>query len=256
MPAADREEGPVVRIAAAGDLHCRESHREEIREAFAGLRGEADIVLLAGDLTTHGEPEQAEILVDAVRGLDLPVFTVLGNHDWHANRRDELVAALEAGGISVLDRSWVECEAAGLEIGLVGTKGFVGGFPGSHLPDFGEPSLRGIYHEGAEEVDALARGLEAVATCPIRIVLLHYAPTPATLVGEPEGIWTFLGTDRLAAPIREHEPDLVLHGHAHSGTFEGRIGNVPVHNVSQPVIARDFWIFELKGAARPTTPIH
>ena len=245
-----------MRIAAAGDLHCRDSHRDEIREAFTALRGEADLVLLAGDLTTHGEPEQAGVLVDAVRGLDLPVFSVLGNHDWHVDRRDELVAALEEGGIRVLDRSWVECRAAGLEVGVVGAKGFVGGFTGSHLPDFGEPSLRAIYHETTEEVEGLARGLEAIALCPIRIVLLHYAPTVDTLAGEPEGIWTFLGTDRLAAPIREHEPDLVLHGHAHAGSFEGRIGNVPVHNVSQPVMERDFWTFELRGAARATTPIH
>jgi Icc-related predicted phosphoesterase len=255
VPEIDSE-SPVVRVAAAGDLHCRESHREQIEAAFAGLTGEVDLVLLAGDLTTHGEPEQAQILVDAVRGLDVPVFTVLGNHDWHVNRRDELVAALEEGGIRVLDRSWVECRAAGLEVGVVGAKGFVGGFSGSHLPDFGEPSLRGIYREASEDVEALARGLEDIATCPIRVVLLHYAPTTETLVGEPEGIWPFLGTDRLAAPIREHEPDLVLHGHAHSGTFEGRIGNVPVHNVSQPVIGRDFWIFELRGPARATTPIH
>jgi Icc-related predicted phosphoesterase len=254
--AAEHDEAPVVRVAAAGDLHCRESHRDQIREAFAALRGEADLVLLAGDLTTHGEPDQARVLTDAVQEAGLPTFAVLGNHDWHCDRRDELVAALEGGGVRVLDRSWIECRAAGLEVGLVGVKGFVGGFPGSHLPDFGEPSLRGVYRETAAEVEALARGLEATALCPIRIVLLHYAPTAETLVGEPEGIWAFLGTDRLAAPIREHEPDLVLHGHAHSGSFAGRIGTVPVHNVSQPVIGRDFWVFELRGTPRATTPIH
>ena len=113
-------------------------------------------------------------------------------------------------------------------------KGFVGGFPGSHLPDFGEPSLRGIYAEAGEEALALDRGLREIAHCPVRVALLHYAPTTETLVGEPEPIWTYLGTDRLAAPILEHEPDLVLHGHAHHGTFEGRIGNVPVYNVSVP----------------------
>ena len=99
-------------------------------------------------------------------------------------------------------------------------------------------------------------GLRAVAMCPIRVVLLHYAPTGETLEGEPPGIWAFLGSDRLAAPIAEHEPDLVLHGHAHSGTFEGRIGEVPVYNVSVPVIGRDFWLFELDVTARARTPIH
>ncbi len=79
---------------------------------------------------------------------------------------------------------------------------------------------------------------------------VHYAPTEQTLAGEPETIWTMLGSDRLAAPIVEHEPDLVLHGHAHAGTVEGTIEGVPVFNVSVPVIKRDFWLFEHAGALR------
>lgn len=245
-----------LRIAAAGDLHYAEQRREEAVQALAALNGTADLVLLAGDLTTHGEPEQAAVLADACAPLDIPVFAVLGNHDWHANRRDELVQALAEGGIRVLDRDWAVCEAGGLEVGIVGVKGFVGGFPGSHLPDFGEPSLRSIYRETGREVEALDRGLREIALCPTRIVLLHYAPTEATIAGEPPGIWGYLGTDRLAAPIAEHEPDLVLHGHAHAGTFEGAIGNAPVYNVSVPVIGRDFWLFELDVSVRARTPIH
>jgi Icc-related predicted phosphoesterase len=245
-----------LRIAAAGDLHYSEQRREEAIAAVAALDGAADLVLLAGDLTTHGEPEQAAVLAEACAALEVPVFAVLGNHDWHVNRRDELVAARTDGGIRVLDRDWATCEAAGVEVGIVGVKGFVGGFPGSHLPDFGEPSLRAIYRETGREVEALDQGLREIALCPTRIVLLHYAPTEATIVGEPPGIWGYLGTDRLAAPIAEHEPDLVLHGHAHSGTFEGAIGNVPVYNVSVPVMGRDFWLFELDVSARARTPIH
>jgi Icc-related predicted phosphoesterase len=245
-----------LRIAAAGDVHCAEQHRDEIRDAFAALEGKADLILLAGDLTTHGEPEQGAVLADACAELDVPIFAVLGNHDWHANRRDELVDALGAGGVRVLDREWVTCEAAGLEIGIVGVKGFVGGFRGSHLPDFGEPSLRALYRETQREVDGLDQGLREIALCPTRIALLHYAPCEATIVGEAAGIWAFLGTDRLAAPIAEHEPDMVLHGHAHAGTFEGAIGEVPVYNVSVPVMGRDFWLFELDVAARARTAIH
>jgi Icc-related predicted phosphoesterase len=239
-----------LRIAAAGDVHCSEQHRDEIDRTVRGLVGKADLVLFAGDLTTHGEPEQAAVLADACAQLGVPAFAVLGNHDWHANRRDELVGVLEEGGIRVLDRSWAICEADGVEVGIVGVKGFVGGFPGSHLPDFGEPLLREVYRETTREVEALDRGLHEIAVCPTRIALLHYAPTAETIVGEEPGIWAFLGTDRLAAPIAEHEPDLVLHGHAHGGSFEGAIGAVPVYNVSVPVIERDFWLFELDVAAR------
>jgi uncharacterized protein len=245
-----------LRIAAAGDVHCSEQRREEIVAAVQEIGASADVVLFAGDLTTHGEPDQGAVLAEACAGLDIPVFAVLGNHDWHANRRDELVAVLEEGGIRVLDRSWSICSAGGLELGIVGIKGFVGGFPGSHLPDFGEPLLREVYSETTRDVEALERGLREIALCPARVVMLHYAPTEQTIVGEPEGIWAFLGSDRLASPIAQHEPDLVLHGHAHAGTFEGAIGSVPVYNVSVPVMGRDFWLFELDIPAPAHAPIH
>jgi Icc-related predicted phosphoesterase len=222
----------------------------------AALDGTADLVLLAGDLTTHGEPEQGAVVAEAFAALDIPVFAVLGNHDWHADMRDELVAVLGEGGVRVLDRDWAICDCGGREVGVVGVKGFVGGFSGnSHLPDFGEPLLRAVYRETSLEVDALDRGLREIAMCPTRIVLLHYAPIEATIAGEPPGIYTFLGTDRLAAPIAELEPDLVLHGHAHAGTFEGSIGATPVYNVSVPVIERDFWLFELDVPIRQRAPI-
>jgi Icc-related predicted phosphoesterase len=246
----------AVRIAAAGDIHCHEGNREATAAAFAALEGRADLVLLAGDLSTHGEPQQAEILADAVRDLDIPVFTVLGNHDWHVDRADDFNAVLEEAGITVLERSHAIPCVQGVEIGIVGAKGFVGGFPGSHLPDFGEPLMREVYAETTRDVEAIDSGLRAVAHCPVRIVLLHYAPTEQTLRGEPQTIWTMLGSDRLAAPIAVHEPDLVLHGHAHAGTFEGAIGTVPVYNVSVPVMERDFWVFEVAGLERATAPVH
>ena len=255
-PPADRLECRI-RIAAAGDVHFgRDADRERAAAAFAGLAERVDLVLLAGDLTTHGEPEQAAILAEACTGLGVPVLTVLGNHDWHSNRRDEVVPVLEEAGIVVLERSHHVLELCGAEVGIVGTKGFVGGFEGSHLPDFGEPLLRRVYAEGMEEVSALDAGLRAIALCPFRIVLLHYAPTVDTLHGERRDIWAFLGTDRLAVPIREHQPDLVLHGHAHAGTFEGRIGEVPVYNVSVPVMGEDWWEFELEGTTRLPSEVH
>jgi Icc-related predicted phosphoesterase len=180
---------------------------------------------------------------------------VLGNHDWHVNRAGEVTALLQEAGITVLDRAGWTCALGDVEVGVVGAKGFVGGFPGSRLPDFGEPLLRELYAETTREVEALGRGLKDIAHCQVRIVLLHYAPTVETLAGEPEGIWSMLGSDRLAPPIAEHEPDMVLHGHAHAGTFRGQIGAVPVYNVSVPVMARDFWVFELSGLERAVAPL-
>jgi uncharacterized protein len=245
-----------VRVAAAGDVHCAPENRDAILTAFDAIDGEADVVLLAGDLTTHGEPEQGEILAEACRGMSTPVVAVLGNHDLHANRAGELVEVLRDAGIEVLERSHTTVGAPGCQIGVAGTRGFVGGFKGLGLPDFGEPSLRGIYAETTAEVEALSKGLHEVALCPFRIALLHYAPIADTLEGEPREIWTFLGSDRLGAPILEHRPDLVLHGHAHAGRLEGALDGVPVYNVSVPVMGQDFWLFELSGAAQAAAAIH
>jgi Icc-related predicted phosphoesterase len=246
----------VLRVAAVGDVHCDPVRREEAIATFAGVGDDADLLLIAGDLTTTGEPEQAAVLVDAVREAGIPVFAVLGNHDHHAGRAEEIVRELDAGGIHVLERDHATCRIGDLEVGIVGTKGFVGGFQGSHLPDFGERILRDVYRETTLEVAALDRGLKAVAGCAVRLVVLHYAPCTDTIEGEPPGIWTMLGSDRLAAPVVEHEPDLVVHGHAHAGTFEGRLADVPVFNVSVPVMKRDFWVFELACAERRASAIH
>jgi Icc-related predicted phosphoesterase len=241
-----------VRLAAAGDVHADASRRADLEAAFSGLRGNADLVLLAGDLTTHGNPEEAQVLAQASQLAELPVFAVLGNHDWHSNRVDELNAVIEETGVTVLDRSWATSDVDGESVGIVGTKGFVGGFPGSHMPDFGEPLLREVYAETGREVDALEAGLRATAECDYRVVLLHYSPTLMTLKGERPEIAAFLGSDRLAHPIADHCPDLVLHGHAHAGRFDGTIGSVPVFNVALPM-KREFWVFEL-SADRPRAP--
>ena len=235
----------VIRIAAAGDVHASEATRERVERAFAQVESEADVILLAGDLTTTGEPEQACVLADACRELSIPVFAVLGNHDCHAGRGADIGAVLEEAGVRMLDRSWKTCHIAGLELGVVGTKGFVGGFPGCVLPDFGEPLLRQVYAETTLEAEAIARGLREI---DLRVVLLHYAPVEATVMGEPEGIHVLLGSDRLATPIAECGADLVLHGHAHAGSFQGHIGQIPVYNVAVHVTGRDFWIFDLEGA--------
>jgi Icc-related predicted phosphoesterase len=234
-----------LRIAAAGDVHAVEPLRERLARAFATITGECDLVLLAGDLTTHGLPEQAAVLADACRSVSVPVIAVLGNHDHHSGQPEQIKDALRRGGVIVLDRDHTILEVGDAEVGVVGTKGFVGGFPGAEIPDFGEPPLRQIYQETSLEVEALERGLEAIAGCHKRIVLLHYAPIVDTIIGEPEAIWAFLGSGRLAGPIGMHRPEIVVHGHAHHGVTRGSIGTVPVYNVAVHVTGQDFVHFTI-----------
>src|SRR6266536_2009297 len=135
--------GPI-RIASAGDIHCgtQPADVERVERAFASLEPNLDAILLAGDLTTCGDPAEAQVLADICERLPVPVFAVLGNHDWHANRTHEVVATLARGGIHMLERSSATIDVRGTGVAIVGLKEFVGGFPDWTLPDFGEPLLR------------------------------------------------------------------------------------------------------------------
>ena len=233
-----------IRIAAAGDIHTSPTSRADTAAAFAAVADRADLVLLAGDLTQHGQVDEAEVVADACRGLPVPVVAVLGNHDYHSDRQADITAALVDAGVVVLDRSSTILQVDGVTVGVAGVKGFVGGF-GRQWANFGEPLFRQAYAETTADVEALDTALAAIAGATVRVALLHYAPTAETLEGEPRELWLVLGAERLATPIAEHRPDLVLHGHAHAGSPNGAIDGVPVHNVAVHVTGEPFAVFTL-----------
>jgi Icc-related predicted phosphoesterase len=242
----------TIRVAAAGDIHAGSAERDRVREAFERVDAQADLILLAGDLTQRGQVDEVCVVADACRDLAIPVVAVLGNHDWQSDRPADLVRALAEAGVVVLDGTHTILPVQGVSVGIAGVKGFVGGF-GNQWANFGEPLFRQAYAETTKDVDGLERGLAAIEPCAVRIALLHYSPVEATLQGEPERLWLVLGADRLAGPIRNHRPDLVVHGHAHHGSFEGEIDGVPVYNVAVHVMGREFWIFELDAERRAVT---
>jgi Icc-related predicted phosphoesterase len=243
----------AIRIAAAGDIHAGSSEHDRVGEAFRRVEEQADVILLAGDLTQHGQVDEVCVVADACRNLSVPVVAVLGNHDWHSDRPGDLARALADAGVIVLERSHAVLSVAGVSVGVAGVKGFVGGF-GNEWANFGEPIFREAYAETTRDVDGLDQGLQAIEACAVRLGLLHYSPVAATLAGEPERLWIVLGADRLAGPIRKHRPDLVVHGHAHHGAFEGDVDGVPVYNVAVHVMGREFWVFELDAKQRTPAP--
>ena len=245
--------GRTIRVAAAGDIHAGTADADRVRDAFRRVGDQADLILLAGDLTQHGQVDEVCSVADACRDLETPVVAVLGNHDWQSDRPEDLGRALSEAGVVVLERSHTVLPVGGVSVGVVGVKGFVGGF-GQQWANFGEPIFREAYAETTKDVEGLERGLAAIEPCAVRIGLLHYAPTELTLFGEPERLWLVLGAERLAGPIRAHRPDIVLHGHAHHGSFEGDIDGVPVYNVAVHVMGRAFWIFELDAEQHAPQP--
>jgi Icc-related predicted phosphoesterase len=243
----------TVRVAAAGDIHAGAAERDRVREAFERVEEQTDLILLAGDLTLHGQVDEVEVVADACRELSVPVVAVLGNHDWHSDRPADLARSLAEAGVVVLGRSHTILRINGVSVGIAGVKGFVGGFH-QQWANFGEPIFREAYAETTRDVEGLEAGLAAIEPCAVRLALLHYSPVEATLIGEPERLWLVLGADRLAGPIASHRPDLVVHGHAHHGSFEGEIEGVPVYNVAVHVMGREFWVFELDAQHRAPQP--
>src|SRR5262249_36935050 len=130
------------------------------------------------------------------------------------------------------------CEVYG--IGIAGTKGFGGGFGQRALGPWGETIIKQFVREAVDEALKLETALARVRTKTI-ITLLHYSPVQQTVEGEPLEIYPFLGSSRLEEPINRFPVSLVFHGHAHRGRLQGATRtNVPVYNVSMPLLARSF----------------
>ncbi|CAL9350878.1 3',5'-cyclic adenosine monophosphate phosphodiesterase CpdA [Streptomyces sp. enrichment culture] len=238
----------MIRIAAVGDIHMGPDSQGVLRPAFETLPECADLLLLAGDLTRHGTPEEMRVVAREVHDLGVPVVAVLGNHDHHGDRPDEVSAILRDAGTHVLEGEHTIVEAGGARIGVAGTKGFGGGFVGRCAGEFGEPVMKEFVRYSRRSADGLRTSLERLGEegCDARIALTHYSPVADTLAGEPLEIYPFLGSYLLAEAIDTAGADLAVHGHAHAGTEHGMTsGGVKVRNVAQPVIGRAFHVYHL-----------
>lgn len=217
-----------MRIAATADLHFTPERHSTLHEQLNRVRDEADVFVVAGDLTNFGEPAEMEPLLNALVRVRVPVIAVLGNHDYECGKQEELIRMMVSGGVKVLDGSTYQRD----NVGFAGTKGFVGGFGRGLLTAFGEPEVKTFVRAGIDEAVKLERAMSQLRT-PKRVVVLHYAPIAATVEGEAREIYPFLGSSRLAEVIDRHGANLVLHGHAHNGKPDGATTTgIPVHNVA------------------------
>ena len=222
-----------VRVAAVGDLHCTKTSQGALQPLFAAASLNADVLLLCGDLTDYGLPEEARVLAgELASALSIPAVGVLGNHDYESGRHEEVAQILRDGGAVILDGEG--CEVAGL--GICGVKGFGGGFGDRALQPWGEEAIKRFVREAVEEALKLESALARLGPSR-RVAILHYSPIQGTVVGEPPELYPFLGSSRLEEPLDRYPVDLVFHGHAHRGQPEARTRTgVPVYNVCLPLL--------------------
>ena len=230
------EPAVMVRIAATADLHCTKTSAGQLSPLLARMAENADVLLLGGDLTDFGLPEEAQILVRELNAVKVPVVGVLGNHDYESGKQDEIRQILIDAGVRMLDGD--ACEIKG--VGFAGVKGFGGGFGARSLGPWGENAIKAFVHEAIDEALKLEA---AVARLRVqqRVVLMHYSPIQATCEGEPPEIMPFLGSSRLEDPLNRYPVSAVFHGHAHHGSLEGSTQTgIPVYNVSAPLLRQHF----------------
>lgn len=223
-----------MRLAAVADIHFKtENHEETIRQ-FLAVNEFADILVIAGDLTSHGMPEEMRACLDALGHIRVPIVAVLGNHDHESGHQDELAGMARVAGIHLLDGNGYEMDG----VGFAGVKGFCGGFAPYELMPFGEGGIKTFVEIAEREAIKLDYGL-AQLRAAVKIAVMHYAPIKETVLGEPEPIFPFLGSSRLERALERHQPALVLHGHAHHGSFSAQAkSGVRVCNVALPILRK------------------
>lgn len=226
----------VVRLAAIADLHCTKTSQGAFQTLFARITEAAELLVIAGDLTDYGLPEEARVLARELTALRIPAVAVMGNHDVESGKDAEVRQILVDAGLVILDGD--ACEVLG--IGIAGVKGFGGGFGQRALGPWGETIIKQFVREAVDEALKLEAALARLRTKSL-VALLHYAPVQQTVDGEPLEIYPFLGSSRLEEPLNRYPVTLVFHGHAHRGQLEGATkSGVPVYNVSLPLLSRTY----------------
>jgi Icc-related predicted phosphoesterase len=235
-----------MRVAAVADIHLKAEEQEKNVSQFSVVNELADVLVIAGDFTNHGRPEEMRACMAVLEHVHVPIVAVLGNHDHESGNQDELAGMLRLAGVHLLDGQCHEMDG----VGFAGTKGFCGGFAPYELMPFGEGGIKTFVEIAEREAVKLDYGLAQLHT-PIKIAITHYAPIRGTVIGEPEPIFPFLGSSRLQRALDRHRPILALHGHAHKGTFSAesstgtRVCNVALHLLRERGEEHPFTIFNV-----------
>src|ERR1700754_4804304 len=198
----------AVRLAAVGDLHIKKTSQGQLAPLLAPVNDRADVLLLCGDLTDYGTPEEARILAKELSVVRIPIVAVLGNHDYESGQHVEVCRILTDANVKVLDGEAIDIAG----VGFAGVKGFAGGFGRGTLGAWGEPGIKQFVQYALDEALKLESALARLRT-PQRVAVLHSARTSDPVQGEPLEIYPYLGTSRLEGPLNRHPVNVVFHGH-------------------------------------------
>jgi uncharacterized protein len=207
-----------VRIAYVVDVH----DRVEAVEQTLAKTGPVDVLVVGGDITTAGSPDDAERAIQRWRTLAPTLLAVAGNMD-----SPGIDARLVDLGVSLDGRGAV----LGEDVGIAGVSA------APHSP------LHTPYEIPDEEFGRKAvAGLADLAGCRVRILCPHAPPygTACDRIRSGEHV----GSRALRALVEREQPDLLLCGHIHESRGEDTVGATRVVNPG-PVFAGHYAVVEV-----------
>jgi hypothetical protein len=213
-----------MRIAYVVDVH---DAFEAVPRALAEI-GQVDVLVVGGDITTFGTPDDAERAIELWRPLAPRLLAVAGNMDSPAidERLVELGVSLDGRGVAIGDLGIAGVSAAPLSP--------------LHTP-----------HELPDDEFArrAAAGLSDVSECRVRILCPHAPPygTDCDRLRSGEHV----GSPALRALVEREQPDLVLCGHIHESRGEDAIGASRIANPG-PVASGHYALIEVADAVSVT----
>jgi Icc-related predicted phosphoesterase len=205
-----------MRIAYVVDVHGR---FDAVARVLARI-GEVDVLLVGGDITTGGSPDDAERAIEGWRPLAPRLFALAGNMDSPAidARLAELGVALDARGV------------------VVDGVGVFGVSAAPHSP------LRTPYELDDDELELrIERGFAAVAEARLTVFCPHAPPLDTACDRLSNG--QHVGSAVVRAFAEREQPDVLLCGHIHEARGEDAIGRTTVVNPG-PVTAGHYALLE------------
>ena len=208
-----------MKIAYVVDVHDR---FDAVPSAIEKL-GAVDLLLIGGDITTGGTPDEAAQAVEDWRSLAPRLLALAGNMDSAAidARLAELSVALDSRGF---------------------TFGDVGVFGVSAAP---RSPLHTPYELADDELARrIEEGFRAVKDCRVKIFCPHAPPRDTACDVLPSG--EHAGSAVIRAFIERAQPDLTLCGHIHEARGTDGIGTTQIVNPG-PARAGHYALVEVDG---------
>lgn len=212
-----------MKIVALADIHGELEKLEKVTSFIKEKN--ADVVVIAGDLTRFGPKKDAEEIIERLLATEARVLAVCGNGD-----TDEVKEVLMEKGVDI-DKTAVKHDDHG--------------FFGMGMPD--SLVIGGL---PITSYANLEDAVEKIKDCNKKIMVTHLPPqnTKADLIFTEQHV----GSEFVKSFVEENAPDLLICGHIHEGRAVDTLGKTVIVN---PGPLTDGYLAEIDTGEKPDDEI-